>query len=198
MITPTLPNINVGGKQQLSGFATIHDTTSLEDQHSSDKPKIAQIPEDSDTVKAADPLQIEETKEPQNDGGFSQLGVMLQNPQSVPPNGARPASTSNVQDEITAKAGGADGNPQGGMAMTRKKPQYINEKYVDIKINPDLQLTFNKDLISTKINVSYRKFKIPEVIEKPIDSYEAKPWLDNNRSNISDYFNYGKSCQILI
>ncbi len=36
-----------------------------------------------------------------------------------------------------------------------------------------------------------RRFKIPEVIEKPLDSYESKPWLDNNRANIGDYFNYG-------
>lgn len=29
------------------------------------------------------------------------------------------------------------------------------------------------------------------MIEKSLDSYEEKPWLENNRSNLSDYFNYG-------
>lgn len=87
-----------------------------------------------------------------------------------------------------------------GAAMTlpRKKILYPNEKYVEL-MKPDLlhPLPYDRDLITTKIIVPYRKFKIPDVIEKSIDSYETKPWLDNNRSNISDYFNYGKSSQLI-
>lgn len=79
----------------------------------------------------------------------------------------------------------------------KKKAAYQNEKYVEL-MKPDIQHPFyyDRDLITTKIIVTYRKFKIPDVIEKTIDSYESKPWLDNNRSNISDYFNYGKSSQL--
>jgi hypothetical protein len=64
-------------------------------------------------------------------------------------------------------------------------------------MKPDLQhpFSYDKDLITTKIILTYRKFKIPDVIEKSIDSYESKPWLDN-RSNMSEYFNYGKSSQL--
>lgn len=123
------------------------------------------------------------------------------NPQSVQ-TGGRPASTSNVQEDTSVKAGGSGqtfADAMGaGMTLGRKKNIYPNEKYVEL-MKPDLPqpITYDRDLITTKIIVPYRKFKIPDVIEKPIDSYETKPWLDNNRSNISDYFNYGKSGQFI-
>jgi len=86
----------------------------------------------------------------------------------------------------------------GGAGIIKKKAAYQNEKYVQL-MNPDLQkpFSYDRDLITTKIIVTYRKFKIPDVIDKPIDSYESKPWLENGRSNMSDYFNYGKSSELL-
>lgn len=206
MITPTLPgNASAAAQLQQHQEGThkiIHTKLSGEQI----KPQIISAPQDDEkAARIAQFFDEEVSAEQPNEGeGFGKIADVTPpvNPQSAQPSGGgRPASLSNVQEDPSVKAGvngvsftDATGT---GMPLPRKKTPFTNEKYVELK-KPELlhPLSYDRDLITTKIIVPYRKFKIPDVIEKPIDSYETKPWLDNNRSNISDYFNYGKSCQL--